>query len=144
MSYGYNRSYYLILKLCKEHHLRLKKKFHAKGITKADSAAQANENLLQQDVSALSSNQKWLGDIMEIPTADGKLYLAAVLGYFNGSIVGLKIADNMKAELCVDAFISAVKKYPATGMIFHSDRGSQYTSNLYREKHWPVMIQLSL
>ena len=130
---GYTQSYYLILKLCKEHNLRLKKKFHAKGITKADPATQASENLIQQDFSASLPNQKWLGDITEIPTADGKLYLAAILDCFDGSIVGLKMANNMKAELCVDAFLSAVKKYPATGMIFHSDRGSQFTSKLYRE-----------
>ncbi|MHB1407187.1 MAG: IS3 family transposase [Desulfitobacteriaceae bacterium] len=131
--HGYTRSYYLILKLCKEHHLMLKKKFHAKGITKADPAAQASENLIRQDFSASSPNQKWLGDITEIPTADGKLYLAAVLDCFDGSIVGFKMDDNMKAELCADAFSSAVKKHQATGMIFHSDRGSQYTSKLYRE-----------
>ncbi|KLU63738.1 integrase core domain protein [Desulfosporosinus acididurans] len=131
--HDYTRSYYLILKLCKEHHLRLKKKFHAKGITKSDPAAQASENLIQQDFSASMPNQKWLGDITEIPTADGKLYLAAVLDCFDGSIVGFKMADNMKAELCVDAFLSAIKKYQASGMIFHSDRGAQFTSKLYRE-----------
>lgn len=43
------------------------------------------------------------------------------------------MADNMRAELCVDAFTAAVNKYQAYGMIFHSDRGSQYTSKLYRE-----------
>lgn len=131
--HGYTRSYYLILRLCKEHHLRLKKKFHAKGITKADPAAQASENLIQQDFSASSPNQKWLGDITEIPTADGKLYLAAVLDCFDGSIVGFKMDDNMKAELCANAFTSAANKYQAFGMIFHSDRGSQYTSRIYRE-----------
>ena len=67
---GYTQSYYLILKLCKENHLRARKKFHAKGITKADPAAQASENLIQQNFSASSPNQKWLGDITEIPTAD--------------------------------------------------------------------------
>ena len=130
---GYTGSYYLILKLCKIHHLMLKKKYHAKGITKADLKAQASENLIQQDFSASSPNQKWLGDITEIPTADGKLYLAAVLDCFDGTIVGLKMANHMKAELCVEAFTSAAKTYQAFGMLFHSDRGSQYTSKVYRE-----------
>lgn len=131
--HGYAGSHYLIRKLCKEHHLILKKKFHAKGITKADPAAQASENLIKQDFRASEPNQKWLGDITEIPTADGKLYLAAILDCFDGSIVGFKMDDNMKAELCADAFLSAVKKHQAIGMIFHSDRGTQYTSKLYRE-----------
>ena len=129
---GYTGSYYLILKLCKAHQLMLKKKWHAKGITKADPAAQASANLIQQDFSAAVPNQKWLGDITEIPTAEGKLYVAAILDCFDGAIVGWKMADNMRAELCVDAFISAANKYQAYGMIFHSDRGSQYTSRIYR------------
>lgn len=131
--HDYTGSYYLILKLCKKHHLMLKKKYHAKGITKADPAAQASENLIQQNFSASSPNQKWLGDITEIPTVDGKLYVAAVLDCFDGAIVGFKMTNHMRAELCVDAFTTAAKKYQAFGMLFHSDRGSQYTSKIYRE-----------
>jgi len=110
---GYTGSYYVILMLCKTHHLMLKKKHHAKGITKADLAAQANENLIKQDFSAALPNQKWLGDITEIPTADGKLYLAAILDCFDGTIVGFKMANHMRAELCVEAFTTGVKKYQA-------------------------------
>ncbi len=99
----------------------LKKKYHAKGLTKADPAAQASENLIKQDFSSSSPNQKWLGDITEIPTADGKLYVAAVLDCFDGAIVGIKMANHMRAELCVDAFTAGVKKYKAFGMVFHSD-----------------------
>jgi transposase InsO family protein len=131
--HNYKGSYYLILKLCRMHHLMLKKKYRPKGITQADPVAQASENLIKQDFSASSPNQKWLGDITEIPTADGKLYVAAILDCFDGSIVGLKMANHMRAELCADAFSWAAKKYQAFGMIFHSDRGSQYTSRTYRE-----------
>lgn len=130
---GYIGSYYVILKLCKIHHLMLKKKHHPRGITKADLAVQANENLIKQDFFADLPNQKWLGDITEIPTADGKLYVAAILDCFDGTIVGLKMANHMRAELCVEAFTAGVKKYQAYGMIFHSDRGSQYTSGIYRQ-----------
>ncbi|MFZ3100894.1 MAG: DDE-type integrase/transposase/recombinase [Desulfitobacteriaceae bacterium] len=88
----------------------LKKKYHAKGITKADLKAQASENLIQQDFSASSPNQKWLGDITEIPTADGKLYVAAVLDCFDGTIVGLKMANHMKAELVLHLPLSRSQK----------------------------------
>jgi len=111
----------------------LKKKQYSKGITKADLSAQANENLIKQDFSAELPNRKWLGDITEIPTADGKLHLAAVLDCFDGTIVGFKMANHMRAELCVEAFTAGVKKYQAYGMIFHSDRGSQDTSGIYRQ-----------
>jgi len=133
LHYSYKGSYYLILKLCRTHHMMLKKKYRPKGLTKADPAAQASENLIKQDFKAAVPNQKWLGDITEIPTADGKLYIAAILDCFDGTIVGLKMADHMRAELCVGAFSSAAKKYQAFGMIFHSDRGSQYTSSIYRK-----------
>jgi len=59
--------------------------------------------------------------------------LAAVLDCFDGSIVGFKMANHMRAELCVEVFTVGVKKYQAYGMLFHSDRGSQYTSRAYRE-----------
>ncbi len=65
--------------------LMLKKKYHAKGITKADPTAKASENLIQQNFIAAAPNQKWLGDITEIPTADGKLYLSAVLDCYDGA-----------------------------------------------------------
>lgn len=131
--HDYKGSYYLILTLCKKHRLMLKKKHRPKGLTKADPAAQASENLIKQDFTASSPNEKWLGDITEIPTAEGKLYVAAILDCFDGTIVGFKMASHMKAELCIDAFTSAAKKYQAIGMIFHSDRGSQYTSSAYRK-----------
>ncbi len=93
---------------------------------------QPRNDLIQQDFSALSPNQKWLGDITEIHTADGKRYVASVLDCFDGTIVGLKMANHMKAGLCVDAFTSAAKTYQAFEMLFHSDRGSQYTSKVYQ------------
>lgn len=131
--HGYAGGYYVIRTLCKRYHLMLKKKYHPKGITKADPTAQASANLIKQDFTAELPNQKWLGDITEIPTADGKLYTAAVMDCFDGSIVGFKMANHMRAELCVEAFTVSAKKHNASGMIFHSDRGSQYTSGMYRQ-----------
>jgi len=116
LNHSYTGSYYLILRLCRIHHLMLKKKHRCKGITKADPAAQASANLIKQDFTASSPNEKWLGDITEIATANGKLYVAAVLDCFDGSIVGLKMADHMRAELCVAVSIPAdftVKYWPA-------------------------------
>ena len=102
--HGYTGTYYVILKLCKTHQLMLKKKYHAKGITKADPTAQASENLIQQDFSAAATNQKWLGDITEIPTADAKLYLSAVLD----------CDDNARME----SFFATLKKETVKSMVF--------------------------
>jgi len=69
---------------------------------------------------------------MAIPRSDGKLYTAAILDCFNGEAVGLAMDDNMKKELCIRAFENACRIQGARNMIFHSDRGNQYTSTAYR------------
>jgi transposase InsO family protein len=117
---------------CKENGLMIKRKHRPNGITKADSEAQKAEKLIKQDFTAEKPNRKWLSDITEIPCSDGKLYLAVVLDCHDGKIVGFGTDDNMKAELVRDAFELACRKERARGMIFHSDRGSQFTSMLFR------------
>ena len=103
------------------------------GLTKADAAAQKAENLIRRNFTAAAPNQKWLTDITQIPCADGKLYIAAVLDCYNGEIVGLAMDDNMKKELCIRAFEGACRSRDARGMILHSDRGSQFTSAEFRK-----------
>ena len=71
--HGYIGTYNVVRRLCKTHQLMLKKNHHAKGTTKADPAAQASENLIKQDFTATAPKHKWLGDITEIPTAEGRL-----------------------------------------------------------------------
>ncbi len=72
-------------------------------------------------------------DITEIPCSDGKLYLEAVLDCFDGSIQGFHMYDNVRAELCVQALENACRGVKREGMILHSDRGSQFTSQLFRQ-----------
>ena len=109
------------------------------GLTKADAAAQKAENLIRRNFTAAAPNQKWLTDITQVPCADGKLYIAAVLDCYNGEIVGLSMDDNMKKELCIRAFESACGIHDAHGMILHSDRGSQFTSTDFRKRASPNM-----
>jgi transposase InsO family protein len=71
--------------------------------------------------------------ITEVPCSHGKLFVATVLDCCGGEIVGLAMDDNMRNELCMQAFESACKAQNAYGMIFHSDRGSQFTSYAFRE-----------
>jgi transposase InsO family protein len=130
---GIKASYSKVYRVMKKHGLLKKAKRHPNGITREDALAQKSENLLQGDFIASASNQKWLSDITEIPCSDGKLYLCAVLDCFNGEIVGLAMDDNMRKELCIQAFENACRARNARGMIFHSDRGSQYTSQAFRE-----------
>jgi len=132
--YQYTGSYSTVYRVMKENGLLLKKKRNPNSLTKEDREAQKSENLIKQDFTAEEPNSKWLSDISEIPTADGKLYIAPVFDCFDGKIVGLAMDDNMRKKLCIEAFEQACKQEGATGMIFHTDRGSQYTSNEFRKK----------
>ena len=108
-------------------------KHRPNGLTKADITAQKADNLIRRDFTAEAPNRKWLTDITQIPCLDGKLYIAPIMDCFNGEIVGLAMDDNMKKELCIRAFESACHFKNARGMILHSDRGSQYTSQGFRK-----------
>ena len=97
------------------------------------------ENLLGQDFScdtrpgstshAKAPDQVWLSDITYLWTREGWLYVCAVLDLFTRKIVGWAIAGHMTRELVLDALRMAyAKRKPGRGLIFHSDRGSQYAS----------------
>lgn len=130
---GIKTSYSTVYRIMKKHGLLKKAKRHPNGLTREDAFAQKSENLIQRDFTASAPNQKWLSDITEVPCSDGKLYVSAVLDCFNGEILGLAMGDNMRKELCIQAFENACKARNARGMIFHSDRGSQFTSQAFRE-----------
>jgi transposase InsO family protein len=138
---GYTGSYPTVCRICRKNGITLPKKRNPNSLTKADKEAQKSENLIKQDFTATSPNEKWLSDITEVSCADGKLYVSPVLDCFDGAIVGLSMADNMRKELCIEAFEQACRRQNAFGMIFHSDRGSQYTSGDFRaslQKHGAI------
>jgi transposase InsO family protein len=80
------------------------------GITKADKDAMKSDDNIKRDFDVEEPLIKAVTDIIEIKTAEGKLYVSAVEECFDNAILGLSIADNMKAELCVDTLRSAVVK----------------------------------
>lgn len=132
-NYGYTGGLSTVYRVCKENNLLIEQKRKPNGITQSDLESQKSENIIQQDFTAEEPNQKWLSDITEVPCADGKLYVSAILDCYDGAIVGLSMDDNMRKELCISCFENACNRYNASGMIFHSDRGSQYTSNRFRD-----------
>lgn len=104
------------------------------GITKADREARKSEDLLKRDFHAKEPLKKCVTDITEIKASDGKLYVSAVFDCFDSSVLGLAMDTTMKASLCVQTLENTAKAYPGIcGAIIHSDRGSQYTSQLYRD-----------
>ena len=104
------------------------------GITKADKEAQKSDDLIKRNFQSEAPLEKCVTDITELKALDGKLYVSAIFDCFDVAVVGLAMADNMRAELCIETLRSAYRAYPdIRGCIIHSDRGSQYTSEDYRK-----------
>lgn len=97
-------------------------------------ADKPSPNLLLDQPLPESPDQIWAGDITFIPTATGWLYLAVVIDLCSRKIIGWSLADNLRSQLVIDALKQALgSRSTAQKPIFHSDRGSQYGSGVYRE-----------
>jgi transposase-like protein len=93
-------------------------------------------NLIARDFTASAPNRVWLADITYIPTAEGWLYLAAVMDLFSRKIVGWAMRDHMQVDLAPSALAMAIQQQqPQAGLIHHSDRGVPYASRLSRRSH---------
>ena len=101
------------------------------GITKAGRKAIKSDDLLRRDFRSDAPLEKCVTDITEIKAANRKLYVSAIFDCYD---LGLAMETNMKAGLCVHTLENALTAYPSLkGSIIHSDRGAQYTSELYRQ-----------
>jgi transposase InsO family protein len=117
-----------------------------KRTTIADPAAAARADLVRRDfaVDAAAVNTRWCGDITYIPTWEGWLYLATVIDIASRRIVGFAMAEHLRAELACDALTNAIAaRDPAPGVIFHADRGCQYTSSDYALLAGDLAVRLS-
>ncbi len=108
------------------------KKFNHSGKSKTDETKEYS-NLLEQNFRANKPSQKWVGDITYIYTKEtGWTYLAIVMDLFDLKVVGWSYDTEMTDDLVIDAFNKAlIHRGLKKDGIFHSDRGSQYTSNDY-------------
>jgi putative transposase len=78
-------------------------------------------------------DRAWAGDITFIPTGAGWLYLAVVIDLCSRRVIGWSLAAHMRSDLVLDALLQAIQTRAASGVIFHSDRGSQYGSTPFRK-----------
>ena len=102
--------------------------------TKSDPTALFSPNHLDRDFQQPQPNRAWVGDISYIKTSSGFLYLAVVIDLYSRIVVGWSVQPHMRAELVDDALKMALgQREVAPGLIFHSDRGSQYTSAAFRK-----------
>lgn len=109
-----------------------KRKAH--GITKEDREARKSDNLINRDFKSEKPLEKCVTDITETKGSDGKLYTSVIFDCFDACALGISMDTNMKASLVRNTLAYASSVYPELkGAIIHSDRGSQYTSHLYRK-----------
>ena len=102
-----------------------------KRTTIADPAAAARADKIRRDftVNAAAVNSRWCGDITYISTWEGWLYLATVIDIASRRVVGYAMADHLRTSLVAGALVNAAAaRDPEPGVIFHADRGCQYTS----------------
>ncbi len=91
-------------------------------------------NLLERQFNTDKPDQIFVGDITYIETQEGWLYLAMVIDLYSRQVVGWSMDNRMQAKLVNDALLMAIwKRKPAKGLIWHTDRGSQYASDSHRK-----------
>ncbi|MDE9545519.1 DDE-type integrase/transposase/recombinase, partial [Xenorhabdus bovienii] len=91
-------------------------------------------NLLNRNFNPLAPNEVWAGDITYLKTPEGWLYLAIVMDLYSRRIVGWQISTEIDTTLISQALMKAYHlRQPSQGCVFHSDRGSEYTSQQYRD-----------
>ena len=99
-----------------------------------DPGAGRRPDLIGRDftVDAAKVNTRWCGDITYIPTGEGWLYLATVIDIRSRRVVGFAFADHLRTELVTNALNNALAaRNPGKSVVFHADRGCQYTSAAY-------------
>ena len=102
-------------------------------------------NLLNRDFSPPAANMAWAGDITYIRTTEGWLYLAVVMDLYSRKIIGWSMDKRMTRKLVIDALKMALnRRQPPRGLIFHSDKGSQYASDDFKRVLWAAGIRQSM
>ena len=102
-------------------------------LTRPDKAAEPIPDLVNRDFNAERIDQRWCGDLTEIPTDEGKLYLATVLDLASRRLPGFAMSDHhdstvAKAALCMAA---TVRGGDVDGVMFHTDKGGEYVGDLF-------------
>ena len=102
--------------------------------TQRDASQRPAPDLVQRQFSSPEPNRLWVSDITYVPTWEGTLFLAVVLDVFSRRVVGWAMSLTLKTEVVLDALTMALNQRRASGVIHHSDQGSQYASIAFGER----------
>lgn len=122
-----------VARLMSEQNLQGRHRRRSRRTTVADPEAKVvAEDLIGRQFQPIELDVCWAGDITYVWTWEGWMYLASVIDLGSRRVVGWAMADHMRADLVCDALRMAInQRRPKRGLIFHSDRGSQYTSKQF-------------
>ena len=123
-----------VARLMREHGLRGCMRGRRRSTTRRDERLPPAPDLVDRRFLAASPDRVWLADITYVPTREGFLYLSFILDACSRKVVGWSMADHLRTELVTDALRMALyRRRPPSGVIHHSDRGSQYTALSFGE-----------
>jgi transposase InsO family protein len=144
--YGLLVSRKRISSIMKELGLKVNMKRRYKNTTDSNHTLPIAPNLLNRDFYASTPDTKYVGDITYIHTGEGWLYLATVIDLYSRKVVGWSMDDTMKVSLVNDALNMAIKhRNPPKGLLWHTDRGSQYASYSHKDllQHYGIVQSMS-
>lgn len=125
--------------------LRVTQRVAYKVTTKQKDSNAVAVNLLNQNFDPVAPNQAWAGDVTYLKTGEGWMYLAIVMDLYSRRIVGWHVDKRMTSDLVSKALMKAYNlRQPPKGLVFHSDRGSQYTSKQYRKLLYSYGMRASM
>lgn len=131
---GFEIGRYRVRNWMKKLNLVVKQRVSYKVTTKRKHGDSVALNLLNRNFNPVCVNEVWAGDVTYLKTGEGWVYLAIVMDLYSRRIVGWHIDIRMTTDLVSKALIKAYNlRQPPKGVVFHSDRGSQYTSKHYRK-----------
>ncbi len=131
---GYKVGRYFVRKIMHRLRLKVTQRVAYKVTTKRKHTDTVADNLLNMNFNPTAANQVWAGDVSYLKTGEGWMYLAVVMDLYSRRIVGWHIDKRMTVDLVFKALKKAHNlRQPPKGVIFHSDRGSQYTSKDYQK-----------
>jgi putative transposase len=131
---GINYNHKSVETLMRQNGLRSKQSKKFKATTNSKHTWTVAENVLQRDFTKTDPNQAWVTDITYVWTDEGWLYLVVFIDLWSRRVLGWSMSDRMQSEFVREAFLMACKRrnMSVQDLLVHSDRGSQYASDLFK------------
>jgi putative transposase len=143
---GWKVSKNTVAAVMREQGLAARRKKKRRSTTRPGKGRWRAPDLVKRDFPAQRLNTKWYGDGTEIPTGEGKLYLASVMDMASRRVLGHALGEHHDAQLAYSALVmaAAVRGGQVAGVILHTDRGSEYTASLVRQACQRLAIAQSM